>query len=612
MSQVHLEIERIIQQIKTKQSEDGAWRYCFETGPMTDAYMIIILRTLEYREEELIKKLVHKLLNKQCDNGAWKLYDDDECSATVESYTALLFSGYLTTSDRNMKRAEKFIICNGGLEKVHISTKFMLALNNQYPWPKFYPIPLFLMHLPRFFSISFYRLSSYVRAHFAPTLILGHQKFSITNQWTPDLTHLFVGKKRKQLVKKMKWINFFTKRLFSNPISKSAILKAERYMLQNIESDGTLYSYASATFFMIYALLSLGYQPGSPIIQNAIQGIKSFLYKIDEDYHIQNSPSTIWDTALISYALQEAELTGDDPSIQASANYLLSVQQKNTDLHHIPGGWGFSESNSLNPDVDDTQAVLRAITGYSQTKLKYRSAWNSGVNWLLSMQNDDGGWGAFEKNSSKYIKKLFPIQNFADTAIDPSAADLTGRTLEFLGSNLKLTINHPRVKESVDWLITNQKSDGSWYGRWGISYIYGTWAAVTGMRAVGVPTNDPSIQKAIQWLLNIKQLDGGWGESCKSDVQREYIPSPYSTVVHTAWAVDILISTFNHSTEEMEVGVLKILEWNKEMNKRTSYPTGAGLPGHFYIHYHSYQDIWPLLTLSHYRRKYGEPSSYSM
>ncbi|PFH82797.1 prenyltransferase/squalene oxidase repeat-containing protein [Bacillus sp. AFS088145] len=603
---VRAEIDSLIDKIKLDQSDDGSWRYCFESGPMTDAYMIIILRTIECHDEELIKKLVNRLLIKQDVSGSWKLFDDDSgnLSVTVEAYTALLFSGYIEITDEKMKKAEAFIRQNGGLESVHVSTKFMLALHELYPWPSFFPVPLLLMNLPKFFPLSFFKFSSYVRFHFAPLLILGHKRFTIKNKWTPTIQHLFTNNKFKATNKKRKFSNF--KMPFINSLSKVAIKKAEQYILQNIERDGTLSSYASATFIGIYALLSLGYQATSPVIQNAVLGIKSFLFELEDSLHIQNSPSTIWDTALTSYALQEAGVPINDKAIESASNYLVSLQHTLVEKDHkiCLGGWGFSDSNTQNPDVDDTQAVLRATTDFSLIDDDYRKSWNAGVKWLFDMQNKDGGWASFEKNSSKYLKLIFPIQNFVDTAVDPSTADLTGRTIEFLGSKLKLNMVHPRIEDGVNWLIHHQHEDGSWYGRWGISYIYGTWAAITGMKSVGIPSSHPSIQKANNWLLNIKNKDGGWGESCKSDIERKYIPLSYSTIVHTSWVVDTLISINDYPTSEIDDGIANILNWLKVHDKRLTYPTGGGLPGHFYINYHSYRYIWPLLTLSHYLKKY--------
>ncbi|MGE8205123.1 prenyltransferase/squalene oxidase repeat-containing protein [Heyndrickxia sp. NPDC080065] len=603
---VNDEIQRLIQQIIEKQSNDGTWKYCFESGPMTDSYLLMLLRIIEYKDEELIKKLYNRLINTQQSNGAWKLFDDDggNLSATVEAYTALLYSGFVCPTDLCMKKAESFILDQGGLENTHPSTKFMLALHNHYPWPRIFPLPLFLLNIPSFFPINFFKFSSYVRAHLAPILILGYKKFTIKNKWTPDISHLYLNSKKRQRGKKGLFSAF--RSIIPNFLSKNALNKAETYMLKSIEEDGTLYSYASATFYLVYALLALGYRINSPLILHAIEGLKSMIYDDGKDCHLQNSPSTIWDTALVSYALQESGTSIEDPVIQSSAKYLQSLQQvkKREGNSHVPGGWGFSESNTSNPDIDDTQAALRAISRLSLQNTEYRKAWKLGVNWLLAMQNEDGGWGAFEKNQYKTFIGLFPIENFKDTAIDPSTADLTGRTLEFLGNHVNITNLHPKIQSGVNWLLQHQESNGSWYGRWGVSYIYGTWAAVTGLMAVGVGAEHPSIQKSVQWLMEIQQPDGGWGESCKSDKEKNYIPLSFSTIVQTSWALDALISTTSYPTHEIEKGIDFLTKSASKPIKSFTYPTGAGLPGHFYIYYHSYNLIWPLLTLSNYRKKF--------
>lgn len=597
---IQTEIDRLIQQIVEHQSSDGTWKFCFETGPMTNAYYLILLRSLEYDDERLVFKLYQRLINTQQPNGAWRLYEDDagNLSATVEAYTALLFSGYVNTSDENMKKAEEFILEHGGLENIHPSTKFTLAIHNLYPWPNHFPLPLVLLNMPAFLPFSFHKFSSYVRAHLGPILILGHKKFTIKNEWTPDISHLYLESKAKKIKRKL--TSFFFSLLPINLFPRSALQRAEDYMLKSIESDGTLYSYAGATIYLVYALLALGYKPDCPYIQHAMDGLKSMLFEVDGELHLQNSPSTIWDTSLLSYALQEAGTSIGNPTVKSSVQYLQSIQQNGPS--NIPGGWGFSESNTINPDIDDTQAALRAISRFALNDTNYRRTWNSGVNWLLSMQNDDGGWGAFERNQYKVITRLFPIENFKDTFIDPSTTDITGRTLEFLGNYVNMTVSHPKILAGVDWIKKHQEKNGSWYGRWGVNYIYGTWAAITGMRAVGVPAEHPSIQKAIQWLKEIQQIDGGWGESCKSDKVRHYVSLPYSTVVQTAWAVDALISVVETPTPEIERGIHFLT--NHHSAKSLTYPTGAGLPGYFYIYYHSYNYIWPLLTLSHYLQKF--------
>jgi sporulenol synthase len=326
---------------------------------------------------------------------------------------------------------------------------------------------------------------------------------------------------------------------------------------------------------------------------------------------LQNSPSTVWDTALFSYALQEAGITADSSAIRKASAYLLSKQHRKLgdwSLHMsapIPGGWGFSDSNTINPDIDDTTAVLRAIRRPTENVPLYQDAANKGLNWILLMQNEDGGWPAFERGKNLELLTLLPFDGAKSAATDPSSADLTGRTLEYLGNTERLTIRHSFIRRGVDWLIDNQEENGSWYGRWGICYIYGTWAALTGMMAVGVTADHASVQRAVKWILDIQNKEGGWGESCRSDQYMRYIPLDASTPSQTAWALDALIAVHPKPIPEVERGVAKLMDLLHKENWTTAYPTGAGLPGTFYIHYHSYRYIWPLLTLSHYRKKYG-------
>lgn len=293
-------------------------------------------------------------------------------------------------------------------------------------------------------------------------------------------------------------------------------------------------------------------------------------------------------------------------------NYLFSRQHTRYgdwavhNPHIEPGGWGYSDINTINPDNDDTAAALRAIRGYAITQdVTALSSWNRGLQWLLSMQNEDGGWAAFEKSTDMTLLSWLPIEHAKDVLTDPSSVDLSGRVLEFLGSKANLKKEIPFIKRAVDWLLKKQESDGSWYGRWGISYIYGTWAAITGLRAAGVSTKHPSVRKALHWLYSIQNKDGGFGESCRSDVRRKYIALEESTPSQTAWALDALLSASDTISPEMEKAAERLISFSEQTDWTVSYPTGAGLPGGFYIRYHSYRWIWPLLALAHFRKRVG-------
>ncbi|GKU84586.1 squalene--hopene cyclase [Niallia sp. NCCP-28] len=604
---------------------DGSWRFLFQGSLMTDAFFIITCRALNITDyEETIVKLVNTLKKTQTNKGYWKAYKDEtngNLSSTVIAYTALLYSGYCKKEDKKMQQARSYIIAHGGLEKCHFMIRWMLSVNGMYPWSNMIYIPMTFLLLPTYQPINFFQFSSYARIHFIPMLIVSNKKYTITNDNTPNLKDLFPNNPNYSLPLLELEDNRSPLSFFWKEIKKAGALPvymhnlgyiyAEKYILDRIEEDGTLYSYASATFFMIYGLLAQGYNKNSIMIKKAISGLFSLIKSNENNTHLENSTSTIWDTALICYSLQEAQLPSDSKTIKNAVTYLLDKQHtKKADWsihnpHTLPGGWGFSAINTNNPDNDDTSAVLRALKPTAANNHSVYYAWKTGVNYLLSMQNRDGGWGAFEKNTNWELLQYVPIENAKDAAVDPSTADLTGRILEFLGNFADFNHSHSKVKRGINWLYSNQNKDGSWYGRWGVCYIYGTWAAITGLRAVGINQKDKSIKKAIQWLKTIQREDGGWGESCQSCEKLRYIPLSFSTDSQTAWAVDALIAAGEGKSDTVIKGINYLLKKNKEQ-KSILYPTGIGLPTQFYIYYESYNKIFPLLALSHFYKNISE------
>ncbi|WP_423800732.1 squalene--hopene cyclase [Neobacillus sp. SAB-20_R2A] len=616
MDRVNAEINLITDQLIKDQSADGSWQYPFETGIASDCSMIILLRTLEINDEEFIKELVKRIAGKQQEDGSWKLFHDQEkgsLTATVEAYYALLYSGYRDRKDQELQAARRFIMANGGATEVHMFLKIMLAITGQCEWPHF-PINIEVMLLPDSFPINFFDLSVYGRANIIPFLILANTNFRKRTPRSPNLSDLFQKKairfftedQAEEARSVIKWIKQGIKGLKSHVnLRELALYRAEKYMLDRIEPDGTYLNYFSTTSLMIYALLARGYSNSHPVITRAVQGLKAMTCRIDGELHCQYTTATVWNTTLISYALQESGVPYSADTVQKANQYILSRQHiKYGDwvIHEpnlLPGAWGFADLNTIHPDIDDTTAALRAIRTLAIEQADCRQAWDRGINWLISIQNDDGGWAAFEKNVNKKILNLLPIEGGKDLLIDPSTVDLTGRTLEFFGNYTHLDFHHPMVKRGIRWLLKKQNSDGSWVGRWGV-YIYGTWAAVTGLVAVGVSPNHPSIQKAVNWLKSIQNQDGGWGESCKSDIDNCYVPLRESTRTQTAWALDTLISASTVVTPEMEHGAAFLVD-GKEKDWTKTYPKGRGMAGSFYLNYHCYEYVFPLLALAHYK-----------
>ncbi|MFZ7942198.1 squalene--hopene cyclase [Neobacillus sp. 19] len=613
-------IEWIIDMLRKDQSPGGSWGYPFETGISTDAYMIILLRTLEIKDEDLIKGLTKRILSRQEKNGAWKLFYDEgdgNLTATVEAYYALLYSGYYQNEDTRLRSAKNFILANGGLEESGMYTKIMLALTGQYKWPPFSPLPIEVVLLPMNFPINFYSFSSFGRANLAPIMILADNKFVMKTDRSPDLSPLYLQRneigqwtRSNEYQSLHSFIEEGVKNLLGLPeqLHQLAIERGKKYMLDRIEPDGTFLSYFSSTFLMIFALLSLGYKKTDPVITKAVAGIQSMKCEIDGLPHMQYTTANFWNTALIGFALQNAGVSPKDPVVVKANRYILERQHHKFGdwvVHNpntMPGGWGFSDVNTILPDVDDTTAALRSIARMVPNELP---AWERGITWALSMQNDDGGWPAFEKDANSKLLQFLPIEKAEFLLADPSCADLTGRTLEFFGQYTNLPKGHTAIKRGEHWLLKNQEKDGSWYGRWGICYLYGTWAALTGLLAAGVAKDHSSIQKAADWVRAIQNKDGGWGESCHSDRRKTYVPLKASTLTHTAWALDSLITASDKPSPEIRKGITYLLSSLEKDDWTTDYPKGQGMAGGFYIHYHSYRYIFPLLALSHYKKKFG-------
>ncbi|WP_409295188.1 prenyltransferase/squalene oxidase repeat-containing protein [Peribacillus sp. SCS-26] len=614
------EIERLISKLKQDQLEDGSWDYPFETGLITDAYMIILLKLLGREEAELIKGLAERIESRQEENGAWKLFRDERdgnASLSIECYYALLFSGIRKKSDPGMIRARRFIMSRGGLASAGMYTKILLALTGQYKWPAVFPVPLEAILLPSSFIVSIYDISVFGRSNIIPILVLGNRKFQMIVPDTPDLTHLKDGQRDSE------WEEFRSgearslfgavaggvKALAGLPghLRRLAEDAALKYMTGHIEADGTLYNYFSSTFYMILAIIALGAPKEDKVIMAALAGLKGMACRIEGKLHMQYTTANVWNTALISHALQEGGVTHTESAVEKANLYLRSRQ------HHqygdwmirnpsaLPGGWGFSDLNRINPDVDDTTASLRAVYG---NRASVDEGWRRGLQYTVSMQNDDGGWPAFERNVDKKLLHLLPIQGAEFILTDPSTPDLTGRTLEFLGNYVNQKLPGFSIKSAVKWLYRHQEANGSWYGRWGICYIYGTWAALTGLTAAGESPRSARILRAEKWLQKVQNEDGGWGESCLSDIHKTYIPLQASTLTHTAWALDALVSV----KEEPDAGVRKavsyLIKHGRDEDWTSRYPAGQGMAGFFYIHYHSYRHVFPLLALSHYLNKF--------
>lgn len=619
MNRIRARIDEMTADLLRQQSPDGAWRMCFDSGTMTDSYLIILLRLLGRADERLIQMLAVRIASRQQTNGAWKVYPDESegnLEATAEAYYALLYAGYYRESDPRMLRAKQFILKRGGLaETKTLFAQVIFAATGQAEWPLLLRIPLEAFFSDHGIGLDLFSLAGHARVHLVPTLIMANKQFVRRTALMPNLSDLFLGSSRV-FANDSNWISALNGFLSTLPLtsllppaSPSSLEQAEAFMFERIEPNGTLLTYSTATFLMILALLALDYSPDSSIINRLVTGIHSLLCR--DSPHLQVASSEVWDTAMISFALREAGIPPGYSALERAGAYLLDRQQIRLGDWVIrtpntpAGGWGFSDVNTMYPDVDDSAAALRAIRPYALGANGLYANWQKGLNWVLAMRNDDGGWPAFERNGQQLPASFFAFEGSEDIATDPSTVDLTSRVLSFLGKELDMTIGNQWLDGSVQWVLSQQTREGSWYGRWGIAYIHGTGAAIQGMTSVGVAVDHPAIKKGIKWLLDIQNIDGGWGESCLSDKVKRYVPLHASTPSQTAWALDALTAAYTKPPMALEKGVEALLQSLERRDWTYTYPTGAGLPGSVYVYYPSNNYIWPLLTLSAIVKKYG-------
>ncbi|MHA6483542.1 squalene cyclase [Paenibacillus sp. strain BS8-2] len=599
------------------QSSDGAWRLCLDTGISTDCYWIVLLTALRRRDDAFIRPIAARIASLQQPNGAWKLYHDDEGSleATSEAYYALLCAGFYTMTDAPMEKARQFIHSKGGLTNAKsLLTQVIFAATGQVEWPKQLRLPLELFFSQK--GLDLFSLSGHARVHLIPTLMMSNLQFSARNEWMPDMGGLFTDGQRS-FANDHTWISALNVFLSALPLdslpvvgSPNAMDQAKKFMMERLEPNGTLLTYSTSTILMALAMMALHEPVQSPLMDRLLSGILS-LQCLDRA-HIQTASSEVWDTAMISSALLGSGLPSYETStaLENAALYLSARQQTRIgdwirrSPHTEPGGWGFSDVNTIYPDVDDSVAALRATRPFVTRLENGTSNWQRGLNFVLSMRNDDGGWPAFEKRGSSITDLFFTFDGKSDIASDPSTIDLTSRVLDFVGHELEMTIGHQWVDDSVKWVLSRQERDGSWYGRWGIAYVHGTGMALQGLLAVGLANDHPAITKGIRWLYDIQNADGGWGESCVSDVRKRYVPLNASTPSQTAWALSGLIAAHHKPSPEMERGVESLLRSLRAGGWASTYPTGAMLPGSMYAHYPSNNIIWPMLALSAYVRKF--------
>ena len=563
-----------------------------------------------------IDRAVQSILNRQLPDGGFNIYPQGpaELSATVKAYFALKLAG-LDTDDPRMARAREVILSLGGLQAANSYVKLNLSLFNLYPRELCPSVPPEMILLPGNFI---YQMSSWTRAIVLPLAIVQAHKPSRPAPDGFDLEELFLPGIALEFPRDEKfftWRNMFLRfdRLLkfwekhgSTSIRKAAIRKAERWILERTKHTDGLGAIYPPMMYIIMALDILGYPRRHPEFVEAVRQFEALMVDDGRRFFFQPCFSPVWDTGIATYALGESGAASQE-SLRKAADWLLtkevrrkgdwSVKRPNVE----PAGWYFEFANEFYPDIDDTAQVLLGLRhAKASDPAKQKAVEDRAIRWLLSMQSKDGGWAAFDVDNNWASLSYVP---FADhnAMLDPTCPDITGRVTEAL-CGYGLTREHPAIRRGVEYLIRTQEADGSWYGRWGVDYIYGTFLALRGLRAAGESDREAHILRAGEWLRAIQNADGGWGESCASYNQETYVAAP-STASQTAWAVLGLLASGDTTSSSVRHGIEHLLEtqrsdgtWHEDL------ATGTGFPKVFYLTYHQYRNYFPLLALAEWGR----------
>jgi squalene-hopene/tetraprenyl-beta-curcumene cyclase len=626
-------IDRGVRHLLSLQSSEGYWLGELEADTTLESDYIFYLLVLGKGTPARISKLANYIRQRQLRDGGWNIYlgGPPELNATVKAYIALKLAGDDTQAP-HMQGARLRIHELGGLEATNSYVRFYLALAGAVSWNIVPAVPPELMLLPNWFPINIYEMSSWTRGIVIPLTLLHAKKPHWPVRGLGSVDELFRDPKHKDAAfdwgaKFFSWRNVFLAldrclKLYEHspwkPLRKRAMRRSEDWMLEHMERTEGLAAIYPAMMNSIFALLALGRGPDDPLTAREIDQLARFEIEDAETIRLQPCVSPVWDTAIALVSLEEAGLPPDHPVLRSSARWLLDHQVLGSGDWQVknpgvkPGGWVFEFRNDFYPDVDDTAFVLMALQRVDYPdKPRMEEAIRLGINWLLSMQNRDGGWGAFDHNNDRVFLTQIP---FADhnAMIDPSSADVTARVVECLG-RFGWSAAHPVLQRAVAYLREEQTPEGAWYGRWGVNYIYGTSGVLRALETIGLAGSD-FCQRAAAWLRSVQQADGGFGESIASYYDEKLKGQGEVTPSQTAWALIGLLATEGDaraSKPAVMQGVAHLLErQNSDGSWDEESFTGTGFPCVFYLKYHLYRNCFPLYALSRFRNLAGEGQEF--
>ncbi len=641
LADVESSIVRSREYLLSRQHPDGYWSGELEADSMLEADYIFLHTLLESGDPGRLKRAFTEMMRYQNEDGGWSIYPGGpgNISLSVKCYFACKLMG-IAADDPRLTKCRAWILAHGGVVACNTFTKMYLCALGQYDYDAVPAIPPEIVLFPNWFYFNIYEISSWSRSIIVPLAIIYAKKPYKKIPPEQGIDELFVGGRANSIMRlrmdrkyPLSWRNFFlildrithwAEAVHIRPLRTLALKRAEKWLLDRLELTDGLGAIYPAMLNAIIALRCLGYSEDDPQVIRARDEFEKL--GIEEPANANVSEATfrmrpcvspVWDTAQAVFALGEAGVERNDPRLLKAVDWMLAKEVRHKGDWAVkvpktePGGWYFEFNNEFYPDTDDTGQVLLALGKVDNPREGYQhNVEQRAVEWVMAMQCKNGGWGSFDKDNTKMIFQYIP---FADhnAMLDPPTVDITGRILEMLAS-YGYTRSDKRVEKAIQFVFREQEQDGSWFGRWGVNYLYGTFLALRGLEAIGIDNHEPQIQQAAEWIRMVQNPDGGWGETCGCYDDPNTRGVGPSTPSQTAWALLGLLAAGDDRSDSIAKGVRWLLtrqqpdgSWDESTGSgvaRQALYTGTGFPRVFYLSYEMYRQYFPLLALNGYRR----------
>jgi squalene-hopene/tetraprenyl-beta-curcumene cyclase len=606
-SELDRTVDAAAEYLLSLQQPGGWWVGELESNVTMTAQWMLLLEFLGLRDQETTGRLAKELLARQRPDGLWSIYWEGEpdLPATLESYAALRLAG-LSADDPRLAAARRFCEERGGIGGARVFTRMWLALLGLWDWDEIPEIPPELVLLPPWSPLSVYTFACWARQTMVALAVVRHYKPVHRIPEERACHELDLGpqpRPRSLLHLGDRLLARYHAQPF-RPGRDKALAYAERWIIDRQELDGSWGGIQPPWVWSIVALVCRGHGPDSPYVGRALSGWKRFLVEDDDRLRPEACQSPVWDTGLALLGLRATGVPAEEPALRRAADWVVGEEIRARGDWAVrlprvePAGWAFEYDNDLYPDIDDAAIVALALNEMGMG----RAAVQRACRWMAAMQCSNGGWGAFDKdNEAQWLYKL-PFCDFG-AVIDPPSPDVTAHVVELLAR--EPGFEEP-VRRGVDYLLREQEQDGSWFGRWGVNYVYGVGAVLPALRSAGFAPEHPAVRRAVAWLERVQNEDGGFGEDCRSydpeDDGFAWRGRGISTPSQTAWA----LLGFEAAGEAGSAAAARAVAW-LAANQRSDggwdedYFTGTGFPRDFLINYHLYRIVWPAWALGRVR-----------